>query len=90
MSDKLVFTLSEQVQRLMGERAVLGAALVALLRTHPDPRALGDEFRRAWLTLGSPNQADEPDDVGLQSMRRMLEILQDACPEIRVLPPGLG
>lgn len=84
-----VATLGEAVQGVEGELPALVCALAALVRTHPDGPAFAAAFRRAWLQIGSPNQALAADDAAGRRMRAVLEILQDQCPApLNVLPPG--
>jgi len=51
-----VATLGEELQRLHGEHHALVALLLAVARTHPDPKALAAEIRRSWTLLGSRHQ----------------------------------
>ncbi|MDD2691885.1 MAG: hypothetical protein PHX69_08915 [Simplicispira sp.] len=83
-----VATLGEAVQGMEGELPVLVCAVAALVRTHPDGQAFASEFRRAWLQLGSPNQALAADDPTGDRMRSLLDVLEASCQvPLNIRPP---
>lgn len=84
-----VATTSEAVEGLEGELPVLVCAVVALVRTHPDPQAFAAAFGRAWLQLGAPNQALEAECPTGRRMRSVLDSLEGACQvALNIRPPG--
>lgn len=86
---KSVATLGESAQEVAGELPVLVCAVAALVSTHPDPQAFAAALRRAWLQLGSPNQALAADDATGRRMRDVLAVLEECCPEpLNIRPPG--
>lgn len=86
-----VATLGEAVGEVKGELPVLVCAVAALVRTHPEPQAFAAAFRRAWLQLGSPNQALASDDPTGDRMRSVLEVLEASCQApLGVRPPGVA
>ena len=49
-----VATLGDNLAEAAGSRVVLLAAVLSLVRTHPDQKRFAEEFRRAWLLLRPP------------------------------------
>lgn len=69
----------EQMQRIMGEADVLTMAVLALVRSHPDPAGFAAEFRRFWLQNGSQHSHAELGEPALGSISEMLSMLEEAC-----------
>lgn len=89
MDDADIKALQREQQGAMGETAALLCAVASLVRTHPDPSAFAAAFRRAWLQLGSPNQALASDDPTGDRMRSVLEVLEASCAApLGIRPPG--
>jgi len=83
-----VVAQGEQLQQITGELSGLAVALMALVRTHPDPERFAAEFRRLWLQHGSQHSNAELGGPALESISAVLEMLEEACPvPLGVRPP---
>ena len=73
---------------IAGEHVVLQALTLAMVRTHPEPQRLAEEFRRVWMRFGSPHQSGEADDSCSAGIAEMLGLLEeDLAVPLGVLPP---
>ena len=83
-----VATQGESLQQAVGEAQVWQVAVLALVRSHPDPAAFAAEFRQLWLRLGSQHQHAELGPEGLAGIAAGLDLLEAFCPApLDVRPP---
>lgn len=80
-----VATHADSLAEATGSHLVLLAAVLSLVRTHPDQKRFSEEFRRAWLLLGSPNQAAEPGSPYAVRIDESLDMLE----EVLAVPLGV-
>lgn len=80
-----VATHANSLAEAAGTNVVLLAAVLSLVRTHPDPARFAAEFRRAWLLLGSPHQAAEPGSPYAAHIDESLNMLE----EVLAVPLGV-
>lgn len=72
-----VATLGDKLGETAGEHVVLQALALALVRTHPEPRRLVEEFRRVWMRHGSPHQSGADGDSCAAGIAEMLGLLEE-------------
>lgn len=90
--DDLVGSVAKQGEALAdgaAQTAVLLCAVAALVRTHPDPSAFANAFRRAWTQLeysGATTPDGSPESDGIDQVLSILEANCSAALNIR--PPG--
>lgn len=75
----------EGLAEATGSHLVLLAAVLSLVRTHPDQKRFVEEFRRVWLLLGSPNQAAESGSPYAVRIDESLDMLE----EVLAVPLGV-
>ncbi len=92
--DDLAASVAKQGEALedgAGQTAVLLCAVAALVRTHPDPSAFANAFRRAWLQLGYSG-AITPDGLpASDGIDAALSVLEGNCSvPLNIRPPGVA
>lgn len=86
-----VATLGDVTQNQVAQKAVLVCAVAALVRTHPDPAAFANAFRRAWTQLGQPNATEPDGSPGSDGMNEVLCVLESNCSApLNIRPPGVA
>lgn len=75
----LVAGLGGEVEHEAAQVAVLLCAVGALVHTHPDPEAFSKAFRRCWLHLGQPNQAQPDGSEASAGIDAVLSVLEQLC-----------
>lgn len=75
-----VATFGDTLQESIGKDHVILAAVLALARTHPDPQALAEEFRRVWTLLGSQHSNAEAGERFLAGIAARLDLLDELLP----------
>ena len=67
---------------------VLVLAVAALVKSHPDPAAFAQSFRRFWMQSESPSDCDETTGEYVEGIAAVLEILEAHCAvPLNVRPP---
>ena len=85
---KAVATLGDSLGEIAGEHSVLQALVLAMVRTHPEPQRLAEEFRRVWMRHGSLHQSAEAGDSCAAGIAEMLGLLEENLPvPLQVRPP---
>ncbi len=74
-----VATQGEQMQRMMASEHAFGMAVLALVRSHPDPARFAAEFRRVWLDAGSQHSDESHGAIALESIAEALSMLEESC-----------
>lgn len=83
-----VATLGEHAEESEASYLVLLTAVLALVRTHPDPKRFAEEFRRVWMRLGSPNESAESGSLSAARIDESLDMLEEDLPvPLAVRPP---
>ena len=82
-------TLNEGSSRMQGQLQAMAIALSALVRTHPDPPAFAQAFRRAWLAGDGFPQTDLTTGARRAGMESVVALLEVSClAPLNVRPPG--
>lgn len=85
----LVVMQNEHTANLLGQLKVVSCALSALVRTHPDPEAFAQAFRRSWLQSETPLGDAAADHAALEGIEQVLVALEGNCPvPLNIRPPG--
>lgn len=83
-----VAALGDKAQDSEGSLMVLVCAVLALVRSHPQPEVFSDEFRRSWLLLGSQQSNAAVGEKTQRSIDQMLSMLEESCAvPLSVRPP---
>lgn len=83
--------LGDAMQHGLGTDAVIHCAVVALVHTHPDPKAFAQAFRQYWQRFGSPNKWPDDDAAFPQGIASLLTELESACSvPLNVRPPDVA
>jgi hypothetical protein len=83
-----VATHGELLQESEVSHLVLLAAVLAMARTHPDPKRFANEFRQSWLLLGSPQQFAEAGSPPAVRIDEWLDMIEEALGiSLAVRPP---
>lgn len=76
---------------VLGQLRVMGCTLAALVRTHPDPEAFAQAFRRAWMQSGVSLEESDTDQEMHGGIEALLEILESNCSvPLNVRPPDVA
>ncbi len=85
---KGVAMLGDHAEESEASRQVLLTAVLALVRTHPDPSRFAGEFRRVWMRLGSPNESAESGSLSAARIDESLNMIEEDLPvPLGVRPP---
>lgn len=86
---KLVMMQNEQLANVHGQLKAMVCALAAMARTHPDPNALAEALRRAWLQADDSLEEHGTDQHARDGIEQVLEVLEGNCPvPLNIRPPG--
>lgn len=77
----------DHIQFEAGRMLVLEMAVLSLVRSHPDRAAFAKEFQRSWQLAGSQHSNDEHGTQTQDGIDIMLDLLEEACPDLAVRPP---
>ena len=88
---KSVATQGVALEAGAAQTSVLVCAVAALVRTHPDPDAFANAFRRAWTQLGQPNATEPDDSPASDGIDEVLSVLEGNCSvALNIRPPGVA
>ena len=80
---------AETTEGLLAQMQVVVLAVAAMLRSHPDPQAFAQEFRRAWQRSDDPLACAQEGSVVAQHIESVLDILEESCSApLNVRHPG--
>lgn len=73
------------------QQSVWACAVLALVRTHPDPSAFAAEFHRCWRKAGDQQSNDQAGEAARNGYAETLAHLEQACRvPLGVRPPGVA